>query len=175
MEISVELIKELRNLTGVGVNDCRSALKETKGNIEKAIEVLRKKGLETAKKKQDLVAKQGRVESYIHMGAKLGAMVEINCQTDFVAKTDEFINFAKEVVMQIVAMNPQYIKQEDVPKDLLGKETDAERFYQTHCLLEQPFIKDQSLKIRDRLHALIAKTGENIVIRRFARFQLGQE
>ena len=175
MGISVDLIKELRTRTGAGVNDCRLALKETDNNLEKAIEFLRKRGLEIVKKKQDLVAKQGRVEAYIHTGGKVGVLVEINCQTDFVANTEEFICFAKDIAMQITAMSPKYIRREDVPKDVIDKEHDPERFYEKNCLLEQLFIKDQNIKIKDYLHSLIAKTGENIVVRRFTRFQLGQE
>jgi len=175
MGISVDLIKELRRRSGAGVNDCRLALKETDNNLEKAIEFLRKRGLEIVKKKQDLVAKQGRVEAYIHTGGKVGVLVEINCQTDFMANTEEFICFAKDIAMQITAMDPKYIRREDVPKDVIDKEHDPERFYEKNCLLEQLFIRDQNIKIKDYLHSLIAKTGENIVVRRFTRFQLGQE
>jgi elongation factor Ts len=197
MEISMELVKDLRQRTGAGVMDCRTALQEAKGNIEGAIDYLRKKGLATAAKKAGRIATDGLVSSYIHAGGKIGVLVEINCETDFVARTDDFQTFVKNIAMQIAAANPQYIRREEVPPDVLEKErqiyrTQAldsgkpekvidkivdgklERFYSEVCLLEQTYIKDSDQAVREVLEAMIAKIGENISIRRFARFQLGE-
>jgi elongation factor Ts len=197
MEISMELVKDLRQRTGAGVMDCRTALQEAKGNIEGAIDYLRKKGLATAAKKAGRIATDGLVSSYIHAGGKIGVLVEINCETDFVARTDDFQTFVKNIAMQIAAANPQYIRREEVPPDVLEKErqiyrTQAldsgkpekvidkivdgklERFYSEVCLLEQTYIKDSDQTVREVLEAMIAKIGENISIRRFARFQLGE-
>jgi len=197
MEISMDLVKDLRQRTGAGVMDCRTALQEAKGNIEGAIDYLRKKGLATAAKKAGRIATDGLVSSYIHAGGKIGVLVEINCETDFVARTDDFQTFVKNIAMQIAAANPQYIRREEVPPDVLEKErqiyrTQAldsgkpekvidkivdgklERFYSEVCLLEQTYIKDSDQTVREVLEAMIAKIGENISIRRFARFQLGE-
>jgi elongation factor Ts len=197
MEISLELVKDLRQRTGAGIVDCKSALQEAKGNIETAIDYLRKKGLATAAKKAGRIATDGLVGSYIHAGGKMGVLVEINCETDFVAKTEDFQSFAKNIAMHIAAANPQYIKREDVPAEILDKERDIyrtqalesgkptkvidkivegklERFYSETCLLEQTYIRDSDLTIKEVLDAMIGKIGENISIRRFARFQLGE-
>jgi len=197
MEISMDLVKDLRQRTGAGVMDCRTALQEANGNIEGAIDYLRKKGLATAAKKAGRIATDGLVSSYIHAGGKIGVLVEINCETDFVARTDDFQNFVKNMAMQIAAANPQYIRREEVPAEVLEKErqiyrTQAlesgkpekvvdkivegklERFYSEACLLEQTYIKDSDQTVREVLDAMIAKIGENISIRRFARFQLGE-
>jgi elongation factor Ts len=197
MEISMDLVKDLRQRTGAGVMDCRTALQEANGNIEGAIDYLRKKGLATAAKKAGRIATDGLVSSYIHAGGKIGVLVEINCETDFVARTDDFQNFVKNMAMQIAAANPQYIRREEVPAEVLEKErqiyrTQAlesgkpekvvdkivegklERFYSETCLLEQTYIKDSDQTVREVLDAMIAKIGENISIRRFARFQLGE-
>ena len=197
MEISMDLVKDLRQRTGAGVMDCRTALQEAKGNVEGAIDYLRRKGLATAAKKAGRIATDGLVSSYIHAGGKIGVLVEINCETDFVARTDDFQNFVKNMAMQIAAANPQYIRREEVPAEVLEKErqiyrTQAlesgkpekvvdkivegklERFYSEACLLEQTYIKDSDQTVREVLDAMIAKIGENISIRRFARFQLGE-
>lgn len=174
MEISLEMIKQLRQLTSAGINDCKKVLEQTNGNIKEALELLRKKGLEIAAKKAERTTLQGRIESYVHLGNKIGVLVEINCETDFVAKNDEFCQFAKDIAMQIAAINPRFLKKEDVPRELLKEVKDKELFYKENCLLEQVFIKDQSLAIKDLLTNLIAKIGENIVIRRFMRFQVGE-
>jgi elongation factor Ts len=197
MEISMELVKDLRQRTGAGVMDCRTALQEAKGNVEGAIDYLRRKGLATAAKKAGRIATDGLVSSYIHAGGKIGVLVEINCETDFVARTDDFQTFVKNMAMQIAAANPQYIRREEVPEEVLEKErqiyrTQAmesgkpekvidkivdgkmERFYSETCLLEQTYIKDSDQTVREVLEAMIAKIGENISIRRFARFQLGE-
>ncbi len=189
-ENRTELIKELRARTGAGVVDCRNALAETKGNLDRAIELLRAKGLATAAKKAGRIASQGLVESYIHTGGRVGALVEVNCETDFVARTEEFKRFARDVAMQATATTPLYATRKDVPpevvvsmreqfsRELMGKPAAAvegrlEKWLQDVVLLEQPFIKDESKRVRDVLTELIAKVGENIQVRRFARFKLG--
>jgi len=197
MEISIEQVKDLRQRTGAGIIDCKAALQEAKGDMDGAIEYLRRKGLATAAKKAGRIAADGLVASYIHAGGKMGVLVEINCETDFVAKTEDFQTFVKNMAMQIAAANPQYIRREDIPPDVLEKERriyrsqalDAgkpekvidkivegkvERFYSEVCLLEQTYIKDSDLTVKEVLDAIIAKIGENIAVRRFARFQLGE-
>jgi len=197
MEISMELIKDLRQRTGAGIVDCKAALQEAKGNVEGAIEYLRRKGLATAAKKAGRIAADGLVTSYIHAGGKLGVLVEVNCETDFVAKTEDFQAFVKNIAMQIAAANPQYVRREEIPAAVLEKERSIyraqalesgkpekvinkivdgkmERFYSEACLLEQTYIKDSEQTIKEVLDVLIGKIGENINIRRFARFQLGE-
>lgn len=197
MEISVELVKELRQRTGAGVVDCKKALQEAKGNVDAAIDYLRRKGLATAAKKAGRIASDGLVSSYIHAGGKMGVLVEVNCETDFVAKTEDFQAFVKNIAMHVAATNPQYIRREEIPNDVLEKERDIyrtqaleagkpekvidkivegkiERFYSEVCLLEQTYIKDSDLTIKELLEAMIARIGENISIRRFSRFQLGE-
>jgi len=197
MEIGVELVKDLRQRTGAGVIDCRTALQEAKGNMEAAIDYLRRKGLATAAKKAGRIATDGLVSSYIHAGGKMGVLVEVNCETDFVAKTEDFQTFVKNIAMHIAAANPQYIKREEIPEQVLEREraiyrTQAqeagkpqkvidkivegkmERFYSEVCLLEQTYVRDSDLTIKELLDAMIAKIGENITIRRFTRFQLGE-
>jgi elongation factor Ts len=197
MEISVELVKDLRQRTGAGVIDCKKALQEAKGNMDAAIDYLRRKGLATAAKKAGRIATDGLVSSYIHAGGKMGVLVEINCETDFVAKTEDFQNFVKNIAMHIAAANPQYIRREEVPEEILEKERDIyrnqaldagkpqkvidkivegkmERFYSEVCLLEQTYVRDSDLTIKELLDAMISRVGENISIRRFARFQLGE-
>jgi elongation factor Ts len=197
MEISIELVKDLRQRTGAGVIDCKAALQEAQGNMEAAIDYLRRKGLATAAKKAGRIATDGLVSSYIHAGGKMGVLVEINCETDFVAKTEDFQTFVKNIAMHIAAANPQYIRREEIPEEALEREraiyrTQAqdsgkpqkvfdkivegkmERFYSEVCLLEQTYVRDSDLTIKELLDAMIAKIGENITIRRFARFQLGE-
>lgn len=192
------MVKELRAKTGAGILDCQSALKETNSDIEKAVDLLRQKGLAAAQKKAGRETKEGVVSSYIHAGNKIGVLVEVNCETDFVARNEEFLSLVKDVALQIAAANPAYVKREDVPveqierekaiylaqvKDL-GKPEAAwdkivtgklEKFFQENCLLEQAFIKDPNLTIQSILTDKIAKLGENITISRFTRYQLGQE
>lgn len=165
-----EDIKSLREETGCGVIDCKKALEESNGNRDKAKELLRKRGLEMAAKKSDRVAKEGRVEAYIHNGSKIGVIVEINCETDFVARSEDFIKFSKDLAMHIAAMSPRYIKKDDVPADVLAKEPDTKQY----CLLEQPFVKDASKTIQDYLNELIAKIGENTRVSRFIRYKVGE-
>jgi elongation factor Ts len=197
MEISIELVKDLRQRTGAGIIDCKTALWESKGDVDAAIDYLRRKGLATAAKKAGRIATDGLVSSYIHAGGKIGVLVEINCETDFVAKTEEFQIFVKNIAMHIAASNPQYSRREEIPGEVLEKEKDIyrsqalesgkpekvidkiaegklERFYSEVCLLEQTYIKDSDLTVKEVLDAMIAKVGENITIRRFARFQLGE-
>jgi elongation factor Ts len=196
LTISTETIRELREKTGVGIMDCKNALKECEGNIEKAIEYLRKKGIATAQKRGGRAASQGQVQSYIHAGGKIGVLIEVNCETDFTGKTEDFTQFSKDLAMQIAATNPIAIDRQGIPEKILEKEreiymTQAKesgkpekvldkivegkltKFYADACLLEQPFVKNADITVQDLLNDLIAKTGENIVIRRFARFQLG--
>jgi len=192
----IDAIKRLREKTSAGMMECKKALKEASGDIEKAIEILRKKGIKLASEKSSRAAKDGRVESYIHMNGKIGVLLELNCETDFVARNDEFKAFAKDICMQIAASKPQYVKREDIPEKIIKKEKEIlaspikgkpkealdkiltgklEKFYEETCLLDQPFVKDPKTKVKDLVHSLIAKIGENIVIRRFTRYQLGEE
>ena len=166
MEISVETIKELRNQSGAGVMDCRNVLLETQGNIERALEILKQRSVSQASTRLDKVTAQGIVDSYIHAGGRIGAMVEVNCETDFVARTDEFKALTHAIALQIAAMAPKYIAKEDIPA---GSDEVPEQV----CLLHQPFIKDQGCTIQDVIAQTIAKTGENIKVRRFSRFELG--
>ncbi|MCX7698921.1 MAG: translation elongation factor Ts [Candidatus Goldbacteria bacterium] len=195
--VSMDAIKELREKTGAGFGDCRKALIEAQGNIEKAIDYLREKGITSAAKKSSRVTKEGRIFSYIHTNGKIGAMVEINCETDFVARTDEFENLLKDVAMQVAAMAPLYVKREDIPEEIIKKEKEIyrtqlkdsgkpenviekiiegkiEKFYKDVCLLEQTFIKDESKTIDTLVKEKIAKLGENIIIKRFVRFVVGE-
>jgi elongation factor Ts len=197
MEINMDLVKDLRQRTGAGVMDCKTALQASKGDMEGAIDYLRKKGLATAAKKAGRIAADGLVSAYIHAGGKIGVLVEVNCETDFVAKTEDFQGFVKNIAMQIAAANPQYIRREEIPPEVLEKEKSIyrmqalesgkpekvidkivegkmERFYSEVCLLEQTYIKDPDVTIKELQDRLIAKIGENISIRRFARFQLGE-
>lgn len=166
MEITTEMIKELRTKCGAGIMECRSVLLEADGDFEKAMKVLKERGLLLAEKRADRVTAQGLVEAYIHPGGRVGAMVEVNCETDFVARTDEFKELAHNLVMQVAAMAPKFIAKEEIPE---GADIDP----QVACLLSQPYIKDPTKTIRDVVSEVIAKTGENIRISRFARFELG--
>lgn len=174
MGFTAEDIKSLREETGCGVIDCKKALEESNGNRDKAKDLLRKRGLEMAMKKGDREAKEGRVESYIHNGSKIGVIVEVNCETDFVARSQDFITFSKDVAMHIAAMSPEYIKKEDVPADALIKEPNQAEYFKQNCLLQQPFVKDASKTIQDYLNELIAKIGENIRVSRFIRYKVGE-
>ncbi len=197
MDITADTVKKLREKTGVGLMDCKEALKHTNGDMEKAVDFLREKGLAKMQKRMGRVASEGSIASYIHTGGKVGAMVEINCETDFVAKTDQFQNFVKDVAMQITAANPLYVKREDIPQEHIDREKTIyrnqalesgkpekiidkiadgklEKFYQEVCLIEQTFIKNPDVTIKDLLEELLVKTGEKIVINRFVRFQLGE-
>jgi len=173
MKISLESIKELRETTFASVSDCQQALKDAKGDVRKAAGLLRKRGLEIAAKKQDRAAKEGRIEAYVHHGNKIGVLLEVDCETDFVARNSDFCQFTKDIAMQIAATNPTYINKEEVPEEIIKEEKDKDKFYKDNCLLEQAFIKDPGLTIKDCLGSLIVKIGENIVIRRFVRYKIG--
>lgn len=196
--ITAAMVKELREQTGAGMMDCKKALQETDGDIEKAMEYLRKKGVAKAEKKASRDVNDGIVEAYIHAGGKLGVLVEINCETDFVAKTDDFKEFARNLAMQIAATNPLAVNREDIPKEVTDKEIEIykdqakdsgkpdhiiekiatgklEKFYSENTLLEQGYIKDPETTIKDYLTSIIAKLGENITVRRFSRFRIGDE
>ncbi len=198
MAITAQMVKELRERTGAGMMECKKALQEANGDIEKAIEILKKKGIAKAEKKASRATKEGLIGSYIHMGGKIGVLVEVNCETDFVARTDEFQALVKDIAMQIAAMNPKYISPEDVPEEVIEKEKaiyreqalesgkpehvvdrivegKMKKFFEEVCLLEQKFIKDDSKKVRDIITEAIAKLGENIKVSRFVRFQIGVE
>ena len=196
MEISAKDVQALRDKTGAGMMLCKSALVEANGDAAEAEKILRKKGIATATKKSTRSANEGCIASYIHHGSKLGVLVEINCETDFVARTDGFREFVKDIAQQIAAANPTYVKREEVPASVLAAEQEIykaqvkdkpaaavekitagtlEKFYSTVCLIEQPFIKNPDIVIKDHITQKIAQLGENIVIRRFVRWQLGEE
>ena len=174
MKISLSVIKELREKSSASISDCKRVLEEAAGDIQKAMELLRKRGLEIAAKKQDRLTKEGRIEAYVHMGNKIGVLLEVNSETDFVARNSDFCQFTKDVAMQITACNPVYITKEEVPKKVIKEQKDKERFYKENCLLEQAFIKDPTITIKDYLGSLVAKVGENIIIRRFMRYKVGE-
>ncbi|AWB10661.1 MAG TPA: translation elongation factor Ts [Thermodesulfobium narugense] len=197
MEIKSEIVKELRERTGAGIMDCKKALQECSCDMEKAIKYLREKGLAKAAKRAGKEAKEGIIEAYIHQNKKIGVLLELNCETDFVARTDEFLNLAHDIALQIAASNPIYISKEHVSEEVLNSEKEIlknqarqegkpenmldkivegkiKKFYEEVCLLEQPFVKDPSIKISDLINQMIAKVGENIVVRRFSRFSLGE-
>jgi len=198
MQISKDLIRELRNKTGAGVMDCKQALLEAGGDIQKAQDILREKGSVVAIKRSARETQEGLVSSYVHSGNKLGVLLEINCETDFVAKTSEFSQLAKELAMQIAAMDPLWIKPEDVPKEVIEKEKEIykkqvqesgkpekviekiaqgrlEKYFTQVCLLEQPYIKNPKLKVKDLITESITKLGENIRVGRFSRLKVGEE
>ena len=195
--ITAAMVKELREKTGVGMMDCKKALTETDGDMEKAIEVLRKSGVAKAEKRAHREAKEGVVEAYIHPGSKLGVLVEVNCETDFVSNTDDFKDFARNVAMHVAATNPLAVKREEVDQNIIDKEIQiyteqarqqgkpdhiiekiaqgrVEKYYSEIVLMEQPYVKDPDKTIKDLLTETIAKVGENITIKRFARFRIGE-
>lgn len=196
-DITAQMVKEIRDRTGAPFIDCKKALEEVAGDFDKAVEILKIKGVAKAAKKVGRETPEGTITSYIHAGGKIGVMVEVNCETDFVARNEEFQSFAKEVAMQIAAGNPTYVDRESIPAEELEKEKEImkaqviesgkpdniadkivegkiEKYYEEVCLLEQTYIRDSKVKINDLLQALIGKIGENIKIRRFVRFQLGE-
>jgi len=198
VEITPGMVKQLREMTGAGMMDCKRALQETGGDLDRAIEVLRTKGLAAAQKRAGRVAKEGVIESYIHMNRRVGTLVELNSETDFVANTDEFRGLARSIAMQVAASSPQWVTREDVPAEELDRERKIaeeqareqgkpekvvpkivegklQAYYKEVCLMEQPFIKDDTRTIGDLISEAAAKVGENIAVRRFARFQLGDE
>lgn len=196
MTVTASMVKELRERTGAGMLDCKKALEETNGDIEKAIDILREKGLSKAAKKSGRIAAEGLIDSYIHNG-RIGVLIEVNSETDFVAKNDEFKQFVRDMAMQVAASSPKYVSREDVPKERVEKEKEIlkaqainegkpehiaakivegrlDKFYEEICLLDQPFIKDPDIKVQDLLNNEISKIGENIKIRRFARYEVGE-
>ena len=199
MEITASLVKKLRDETGAGMMDCKKALVEAEGDLEKAKEILRKKGIDAASKKAGRATSNGRIESYIHMEGKIGVLIEVGCETDFVARTDDFKQLAKNLAMQIAAMKPVYISRDSVPQDIIEKEKEIykaqippdkpeqvierilegklEKFFEENCLLEQVYIRDEEgkIKVKDYISETIAKLGENIVVKRFTRYELGEE
>ena len=174
MKITSQMVKELRDKTNAGMMDCKKALGETEGDMEKAIDLLRQKGLAVARKRAGRSTSEGVIQTYIHAGGKLGVMVEVNCETDFVAKTDDFQNFSREVAMHVAAMNPMDSgKPENIAEKMVTGKLD--KFFAEVSLMEQKFVKNPDLSIQDLLNELIAKMGENITIKRFARFQVGTD
>ena len=197
MKISIQSVKELREKTGVGIMDCKNALREAGGDNNKAIDILRKKGIAKSQKREGRIASEGQVQSYVHMGGKIGVLVEVNCETDFSAKTEDFTNFSKNLAMHIAATNPIAISPEDLPLEIVGREKEIysdqalqsgkpekvvekivegklKKFFSEACLLNQAYVKDPDITIQDLLNELKAKTGENIIIKRFIRFKLGE-
>jgi len=196
VSITSQMVKELRDKTNAGMMDCKKALGETGGDMEKAIDLLRQKGLAVAQKRAGRATSEGTIQTYIHAGGKLGVMVEVGCETDFVAKTDSFLDFAKDVAMHIAAVSPVALKREDVPADLIERERaiytqqaldsgkpaniaekivngKMDKFFADVCLMEQKFVKNPDVSIQDLLNEIVASLGENISIKRFARFQIG--
>lgn len=195
--VSAQQVKELREITGAGMMDCKKALEECSGDIEKAIDFLRKKGITDATKKAGRVAQEGLVEAYIHLGGKIGVLVEVNCETDFVARTDEFKSLVKDIAMQIAAYSPKYVKREEVPAQVIEEEKEIfknqalnegkpenvidrivegriEKYYAEVCLLEQPYVRDDKKKVEEVIKEKIALLGENIEVNRFCRFEVGE-
>jgi elongation factor Ts len=196
VEISASMVKDLRQATGAGVLDCRKALEAAGGNVDRAAEILREKGLTAAAKKASREAHEGLIGHYVHTGSKVAALVEVNCESDFVARTTEFQVLTRDLAMQVVATRPSWVRPEDVPVEVVGRERENYRaqlgetdkspqvveriiegklakFYEENCLMEQPFIRDENIKVKDLLTASVAKLGENIVVRRFARLEVG--
>ena len=167
-------IKKLRELTSLGVNDCRKALSESKGDINKALKILKSKGAQMLEKKGSRATRQGVIDSYVHFGGNLAALVEVNCETDFVARTDVFKKFVKDISMQVAAANPEHIAKEDISDEVLKDVKNKDVYIKRYCLLEQAFIKDNKLSVGDYLRDTVSQTGENIVIKRFVRFSLGE-
>lgn len=197
LEITANDIKELRDKTGAGVLACREALKANDGDVAKAVDFLRQKGIASADKKKDRITSEGRIDTYIHTGAKIGVMIEINCETDFVAKTDEFKTLAREIAMHIAALSPTYVTKDEIPQEMIEREREAYRkvaleegkkdaiadkiaegkvakYFEKLCLLDQPYVRDDSKTVGEFLRETIGRLGENIVVRRFVRFVLGE-
>ncbi len=173
MAVSTEEIKTLREETACGVMECKRALEEAGGDLSKAREILKQRGMELAAKKEGRTAGEGRIEAYVHLGNKIGVLLEVDCESDFVAKGEDMRRFARDVAMHIAAAAPRFVAPEDVPPAMLEEVEDRDAFLKEQCLLEQPFVKDPSLTVRDCLNGLIGRIKENIVIRRFVRYQVG--
>jgi elongation factor Ts len=198
MEITADMVKDLRERTGIGVMECKAALAESQGDVEKAIEILRKKGHARAQAKAHREASQGVIGSYIHTDGRIGVLVEVNCESDFVARTEEFLTLVKEIAMQVAAAKPRYVSSDQIPADVLAAEKEIikaqlgdmkkppeimekivqgklGKFFEEVCLLDQPYIREDKIKVRDLITQAVAKIGENIKVRRFARFEIGQD
>jgi len=198
LAVTINMVKELRQTTGAGILDCRNALEQAEGDFDRAVEILRTKGLASAEKKVGRAANQGVIGSYVHMGSRMAALVEVNCETDFVARTPEFQELAHELAMQVVASRPRWLRPEDIPASVVQAEKQLyrqqaldegklerivdrvvegrmEKFYSQFCLLRQPYIRDDDITVEDLIKQKIAQFGENIVVRRFARFEVGEE
>jgi len=198
MQITAQMVKQLREMTGAGMMDCKKALQEAGGDFDKAIKILRERGLAKAAKKAGRTAKEGIIHAYIHGGGRIGVLVEVNCETDFVARTDDFKNLVNDIALHIAAYAPRWVKREDVPAEIIEQEKEIYRkqalkegkpehvvekivegkmknFYKENVLLEQPFVKDEDKTVEDVIKEAIAKIGENIVVRRFVRWELGEE
>lgn len=198
MSVNVESVKKLREKTGAGFMDCKNALTEAGGDMEKAVDLLRQKGIDVAMSREGKAAEEGIIASYVHAGNQIGVLVDLRCETDFVARTDEFREFGRDIAMQVAAMHPKWVAPEDVPEDALEREREVltqqareegkpdhivekmvegrlQKFYADVCLMNQPFIRDDSLTIEDKLNELIAQTGERVLIKRFVRYQVGEE
>ncbi len=196
-DITAAMVKELRDKSGAGMMDCKKALQESDGDLEKSVALLRKKGIAAAEKRANRAANEGRIESYIHPGSKLGVIVEVNCETDFVAKTDDYQKFSRDIAMHVAASAPRFVKREEVDQESIDKEMEIykdqaknqgkpeaiiekiaagklDKFYSEVCLMEQPFVKDPNITIKDLLTDTIAKLGENITISRFSRLKIGE-
>jgi elongation factor Ts len=197
MAVTADAVKQLREKTGAGMLDCKKALTETGGDMEKAVEFLREQGLASAAKRSGRIAAEGVVESYIHGGGRIGVLVEVNCETDFVAKTDEFHALCRDIAMHIAASRPEYLRREDIPQDVVERETEifrqqtlnegkpaqivdkivagkVDKYLREQCLLDQPFVKDPTMTVQQYVAGKVAKTGENISIRRFVRYEMGE-
>jgi elongation factor Ts len=198
MSVNAEMVKKLREKTGAGFMDCKNALEESDGDMDQAVDLLRQRGINVAMSREGKAAEEGVISSYVHAGSQIGVLVDLRCETDFVARTDEFREFGRDVAMQVAAMQPQWVAPEDVPEDVLEHEREVltqqaleegkpehivekmvegrlEKFYEDVCLLNQPFIRDDSLTIEDKLNDLLAQTGERVLIKRFVRYQVGEE
>lgn len=171
--ISAQMVKELRERTGAGIKECRDILEVTGGDINQAIEMLREKGMKVSDKVQGRETTEGRIEIYMHPGNKMAALIELCCETDFVARTDDFIGLAKEIALHIAAVNPRYLSIEEVPADAIPAGMKPEKFYEEMVLIKQPFVKDPSQTIEERIKSAVAKLRENIVLRRFVRYEIG--
>jgi elongation factor Ts len=198
MDITADMVKDLRERTGIGMMECKSALAESRGDVEKAIEILRKRGHARAEAKSHREVSQGVIGSYVHMNCRIGVLVEVNCESDFVARNEQFLTLVKEIAMQIAAAKPRYVSSEDVPADVLASEKEIikaqlgdmkkppeimekivqgklGKFFEEVCLLDQPYIREDKIKVRDLIARLVAKMGENIKVGRFARYEIGQD
>lgn len=197
MTITVEMVKELRQQTNAGVLEAKRTLEETNGDFDKAVAILREKGAASAAKRADRTANEGVVEGYVHTGSRVGVLLELNCETDFVARNEQFRDLAHDLALHVAAMSPRYVNIDEIPEDILAQEKERygsqaqkegkppeivekivagrlNKFYEEHCLMEQPFVKDDNLKVKDLITEAIRTTGENVVIRRFARYELGE-